>query len=123
MLANPYLRYKQNSVETATPGKLILMLYDAAIRSLHQARAGVEEKDIEKANKNLLKVQDILTELMASLDFEQGEVAGSLYRLYEYMNHRLIQANLKKDTGMILEVENMLAELRKAWEVAVNAAR
>lgn len=124
MLAtNPYLRYRQNSVETATPGRLILMMYDAAIKFLGQARLGVEEKDIEKSNKNLLRVQDILTELMSSLDFEQKEMANALYGLYDYMNNRLIEANLKKDADMILEVENMMIELRKAWEVAVNASR
>ena len=78
MLTDPCHQYKQNEVATATPGKLLLMLYNAALKNLKLSRIGVEEKDFEKANTYLGKSQDIVMELMASLDFEQGTLAQNL---------------------------------------------
>ncbi len=120
MLTDPYLQYKHNEVATATPGKLLLMLYYASIRFLKLARAGIEEKDFEKVNMYMGKAQDIIFELMASLDFEHEEVSGRLYSLYDYMYQRLVEANIKKDAEKITEVEIMLGELRDTWKAAAK---
>jgi flagellar protein FliS len=122
MIANPYQRYFQNQVYTASPERLILMLYDGALKFLKSARAAIPEKDFDKANSCIGRVQDIVTELMVSLDMNQGDVSGNLYVLYDYINNRLIQANLAKDTAILAEVENMLSTLRDTWrEVIVGS--
>ncbi|EEG76536.1 flagellar export chaperone FliS [Dethiobacter alkaliphilus] len=120
MLANPYQKYKQNQVETSSPQQLIIMLYNGAIKFLKLAQMGITEQSIEKAHTNIIKTQDIINELMASLDMNQGEVASHLYSLYDYMNSRLLEANLKKDTQILSEVENMLTELRDSWVQALK---
>lgn len=122
MLANPYRAYRQNQVETASPPQLILMLYNAAIVSVKLAQTGLEEKDIAKTHTNTVKAQDIINELMNSLDIEQGDIAGNLYLLYEYMLFRLVDANLKKERQPLAEVEDMLTELRDTWSKAIQIA-
>jgi len=118
--ANPYAQYQKTQIETADKGKLLLMLYDGALRFLGHARKALLEKDLEGANNYLVKVQDIVAELMSSLDLEAGEIAVSLFRLYEYMHYLLVQANVKKDAGPLDQVEGMLAELRDTWKEALG---
>jgi flagellar protein FliS len=124
---NPYLKkaeqYKQNQVETATPQEILIMLYDGAIRFLVLARKGMEEQNLEKSHKYLLKAQNIILEFMNSLDMEiGGEMALNLYRLYEYLHYRLVQANIKKDVAMIDEVLDHLRNLKATWEEAIRIA-
>ena len=108
--------YQTNQVTTASPKKLLIMLYDGAIKNLRLAELSLEEKNIENVNKYLKKAQDIITEFMTTLNFEDGgDVAGNLYQLYEYMNRRLIRANIDKDTEPIKEVRKYLEELRDTW--------
>lgn len=121
MLANPYQQYQESTLETASQGKLLLMLYDGAIRFLTQASAAMETKNWQDSHNFILKAEDVITELMACLRMEAGgEIAFNLYRLYEYMNWRLIQANIKRDQAMVLEVQSRLRELREAWVEAIK---
>jgi flagellar protein FliS len=114
--ANAYNAYKNNEVMSASKSKLILMLYDGAIRYLKLAEIAVAEKKIEKTNDNIKKAQDILTEFMSTLDFQQGGlIADSLYQLYEYMYKRLLRANIDKEASGIVEVRGYLEELRETW--------
>ncbi|UNC93823.1 flagellar export chaperone FliS [Candidatus Contubernalis alkaliaceticus] len=119
MLANPYQKYQHNQVETSTPGKLLLMLYNGALKFIREARKAAEEKNIEKVNNKIGRAQDIIFELMSSLNFEQGKIAENLYALYDYMNQRLIEANIKKDDKILAEVEGMLESLRDTWKEAI----
>lgn len=112
---NPYNQYRQTSIETASPEKLLIMLYDGAIKFLNQAKTGMTEGNIETTNNALLKTQNIIDELMISLNMDMGEIAQSLYNLYDYFKRRLIEANTKKDINMLDEVLNYLTELRSAW--------
>lgn len=113
---NPYNAYKNNEVLSASPNKLVLLLYDGAIRYIKWAQVALQDGRVEKVNHNLKKAQDILTEFMSTLDFEQGgEIAGSLFQLYEYMHHQLIQANIHKDVAGMEEVKGLLEELRETW--------
>lgn len=108
--------YQTNQVVTASPNKLLIMLYDGAIKNLRLAELSLNEKNLEKTNKYLTKTQDIITEFMLTLDFEVGgELAKNLYKLYEYMNYRLIRANIDKDIEPIQEVRKYLEELRDTW--------
>lgn len=108
--------YQTNQVTTASPKKLVIMLYDGAIKNLRLAELSLEEKNIENVNKYLKKTQAIISEFMSTLNFEDGgDVAKNLYQLYEYMNRRLIRANIDKDTEPIKEVRKYLEELRDTW--------
>jgi flagellar protein FliS len=93
--------YKAQSVQTASPGKLVLMLFDGYLRFTTAARRSFEETDFTKRNEgvnnNLIRAQNIVTELQSSLDMSvPGELPGTLYRLYDYVLHQLQQSNLQK---------------------------
>lgn len=120
MVVSPYEKYKKTGITTASGGKLILMLYDGAIRFLNQSLEGLKEKKYDVVNNNIIKGQNILTELMLSLNMNVGEIAENLYSLYDYMNRRLIEANIKKDDKVIKEVLGMLTDLRATWEEAIK---
>jgi len=112
-----YQTYNRNKYETASPHRLILMLYEGALRYGAQAVRAIEEHDISLTNKSLQKVQDILYELLSSLDLKQGgEIAKNLQQLYLYMIEQCIQANLHKDKAKINEVLGYLQTIKSAWE-------
>ncbi|MDI6792672.1 MAG: flagellar export chaperone FliS [bacterium] len=116
MVSNPYQKYRQASVETASPTKLVLMLYEGAIKFLNQAKEGLAEKKYDIVSARLIRTQEILNELMISLDMKQGgELAANLNRLYDYMNRRLIDANIKKDREIVEEIQGMFVDLRDTW--------
>lgn len=118
---NPYEQYKNTQIQTATPGQLIMMLYQGAIKFCKISKISIEEKDLIKANKYLIKTQDIVTELMLSLDMKSGgDIAKNLSSLYEYMNRKLLEANMKKEIEPINEVQHLLEELENAWREAVK---
>ncbi|QTL96925.1 flagellar export chaperone FliS [Iocasia frigidifontis] len=124
MSVNPYQKYKNAQYETASPEQLLLMLYNGAIKFAGQARTALEEKNIEVANNKLKKTQDVINELMVSLDLDQGgEIASNLYSLYEYMNRRLIQANIRKDPKIVDEVVGLLSEIKESWEEVITKMR
>ena len=113
--------YKAQSIQTASPGKLVLMLFDGALRFMSAAKRAFEEEEFTKKNEdinnNLIRAQNIVTELQASLDMSvPGDLPGALYRLYDYVLHQLQQANLKKEVAPIDEAEKTINELREAWD-------
>ncbi len=125
---NPYAKqagqYLKNNVETASPDEVLIMLYDGAIRFLLIARKALEENNVEKSHNHLIKAQNIVLEFMNSLDMDMGgEIAVNLYRLYEYLHYRLVQANIKKDVAMIDEVLDHLRKLKETWEEASRIAK
>lgn len=114
--AYAYNAYKNNAVNTASKSKLLIMLYDGAIKNLKLAEMAMEEKDIEKVNTNIIKTQDIILEFMTTLNFEAGgEIARNLYQLYDYLFNRLVRANIDKDMEKLREVRKHLEELRDTW--------
>ena len=122
MLAQGYARtYRSNAVLTASPGQLVLMLFDGALSALAIARDAFSRPEgdlrrIEVINHQLLKAQAILSELQGGLNFEAGgEMAKTLNRLYDYYNRRLFEANMTKQDKPVEEVEKMLGELRSGW--------
>jgi len=109
--------YRNNQVTTAPQKKLIVMLYDGAIKNLKLAETAMEDRDIGKINTHLIKAQDIIMELMTTLNFEAGgDIAKNLYQLYDYMYFRLVRANIDKNIDYIREVKKYMEELRDAWE-------
>ncbi|HHT73222.1 MAG TPA: flagellar export chaperone FliS [Firmicutes bacterium] len=119
MSVNAYQVYRQTQVNTASQGELILMLFDGAIRFANQAQELIAEGDLEGANGKLIRAQDIMTELMVSLDMDQGEIAQNLYQLYDYIHDCLLRANIRKDVGLIEQAVRLLAELRDTWRQVV----
>jgi flagellar protein FliS len=122
MVTAGYARtYRANSILTASPGQLVLMLYDGALKALNLARDAFdkpvdEPRRIESINTHLLKAQAILGELQSGLNMEAGgEFARTMHRLYDYHNRRLFEANLKKRVEPVIEVERLVRELRDAW--------
>ena len=111
--------YKRKQIESATPGQLVLLLYDGAIDFLNRAEAALLLKTpdrFEKYHNSLISCQNIITELIASLDLERGgEIANNLFRLYDFMNYRLVDANISKELTPVKEVRGLLNELRSAW--------
>jgi len=118
--ANAYATYQQNSVLTASKGKLLIMLYEGAIKFLRFSKIAIDENNVEQTNKYLIKAQDIIGELRMTLDMNY-EISKNLDALYEYMNYKLMQANIKKDKGSIDEVLDMLLELKETWEKAMKS--
>ncbi len=117
--------YRQTRVKTASQGRVIVMLYDEALRQIDTAVALLDEntKELDKVNNAVLKAQDVITELMVSLDMEQGgEIAGNLFRLYLYFNDTLREANFQKDAAAMRSVRRLLADLRDAWKQIENTA-
>jgi flagellar protein FliS len=116
-LPNPYQQYRQQQVNTATPDKLLIMLYDGAIRFCSQAKMAIENKQFEQSHVNLTKAQNIIVEFMTTLNMDY-EISQNLYSLYDYLYNRLVEANIKKDTAIIDEVVGFLTDLRKTWAEA-----
>ncbi len=118
--ANPWQSYRQVATQTASAGQLVLMLYDGAIQFLERALLGFKADDPlefnQTINNNLLRAQEIVRELNASLDMQRGgELSGALRRLYDYMDHRLHEANRLKTEEGISEVIQRLTILRDSW--------
>ncbi len=114
---NPYNQYKQTQISTANQGKLIVMLYDGAIKFLNIALENIEPKRFDVVNNNIIKAQDIVTELLLSLNMgEGGEIAQNLFNLYMYFKRQLLEANIKKDPEIIKHIVKLLKDMRDAWD-------
>lgn len=114
--------YKQNSVTTASPGDLTLMLYNGCLKFLHKAKLAIQDKKIQEKNTNLQKAQAIISELMATLNMDI-EVSKNMMALYEYMNTRLVEANIRNDISIIEEVEGLVSEFRDTWKEVIRINR
>ncbi|SNX53110.1 flagellar export chaperone FliS [Thermoanaerobacterium sp. RBIITD] len=119
---DPYMEYKQNSIMTASPEELVLMLYNGVIRFIEEAKLAIKDKNIEKAHNSIMRAQDIVLELMATLDM-QYDISKNLYNIYEYISRRLVEANLKKDTEALDEVKTLVSDLKDTWTKGVNKVR
>jgi len=115
---NPYQSYQQNSVNTASAGDLTLMLYNGCLKFLHLAKKAIEEKDIPTRNTNIQKTQNIIKELMVTLNMDIP-ISKNLMALYDYMNRQLVQANIENNIALIEEVEGFITEFRDTWKEAI----
>lgn len=121
---NPQAAYKQTAVGTATPEKLIVMLYVGALKFLHLGEKAIEEKEYEIAHENLTRVQDILTELNVTLDMEKGgEIAANLRELYSFYYQEVVKANIAKDAAYLQPVKIFLETFRDVWIETAKIAR
>ena len=120
--------YKETRIKTASQGQLIIMLYSEAVKQLDQAASLMELNDsgkkdpgrIEQIGKAVMKTQEIISELMVSLDFEQGgEIAKNLFALYTWFNRELMEASIVHDTMRICTIRNHVDGLRSTWQEVV----
>lgn len=119
MISSPYDKYRQSSVQTATPAQLLLMMYDGAIKFVRGGLEGLKDSNYQNANTFLNKAQTIVSELIVTLDYS-FEVSKGLAAMYEYINYLLVQANIKKEAGPAEEALGYLVELRETWSQAAK---
>ena len=112
--ANPYNIYKQNSVNMASSQQLLLMLLDGAVKYTKIARMAILNKDIARAHKELVRVQDIFLELMITMD-KNTKYMEDLYNLYDFIKNELAKANIKKDITIIDNTLPLIEEIRDMW--------
>lgn len=109
--------YKQNQVNTASPKELLVLLYEGCIKFLRLAELGLEENKLDLVNKNLIKAQNIISELLNTLDPDvEGDITRQLADLYEFFLSELYQANIEKDANKIIYVREQMKELLEAWK-------
>ena len=121
-LLNPYAQYQQQSVMTASPADLTLMLYNGCIKFIKQGQVAVEQKDISGAHIAINRAQDIILEFMATLDMDI-DLSHNLMSLYDYINQRLAEANMRKDNQVLAECLGLVTELRDTWAEVVRLNR
>ena len=114
-----YDQYKENSIISAKPEELTLMLYNGLIKFIMRAQASIEKKNMENAHNNIIKSQDIILEFQLTLDMNY-EVSQGLMLLYDYMYRRLVDANVKKDKAILEEVLGFARQLRDTWQTAMK---
>lgn len=119
---NPYQQYQQNSVTSAGKGELTLILYDGAVKFIKQGIKFMEENKIQDVHNSIIKAQEIITYLRETLNMEY-EISGNLSSLYEYINRRLFEANLKKDKMILGEALGLVVDLRDTWKETIKIAK
>jgi flagellar secretion chaperone FliS len=121
-ILNANKAYQNNSVQTASPGELTLMLYNGCLKFIGLARTAIELKNTEDKNKNLLKAQKIIQELMVTLNMDL-EISKSMMQMYDYINRRLIEANIQSDVKILDEVEDYVLDFRNTWKEVIQIYR
>lgn len=121
-LPNGYQNYQKNKIMTASPAQLTLMLYDGAIKFCNLAIMAIEENDIQKAHNNIKKVERIIEEFRATLNFKYP-VAQDFDNVYKYLYDRLVEANFHKDKEILEEVLEHLRTMRATWEEVMKHSR
>lgn len=119
---NPYQAYQQNSLNTASPAELTLMLYNGCLKFIHQGKIAIQAKNIEEKNTNIVKAQKIIQEFMVTLNMDIP-MSKDLMAMYDYLNRRLMEANLKNDVAILDEVSGFVTEYRDAWKQVIQLNR
>ena len=123
MLANQgYAAYANSKISTASPAELTLMLYEGAIKFCNIAIIAIENKDILKAHRNIMKVENIICEFQATLNHSYS-VAEDFDNVYKYLQQRLIEANVKKDKEILEEVLKHLRTMRDTWKEVMRLSK
>ena len=120
--SNPYKAYEQNSVTTASPGELTIMLYNGCLKFMAKAKQAILNKHYEEKNTNIQKSQKIIRELMVTLNMDY-DVSKNMMSLYEFINQCLTEANIKNDAGKLEEAEALVIEFRDTWKQVVQLNR
>lgn len=108
--------YTKVDVETASQGKLIVMLFNGAIKRAEEAKRQMEKGKNESVHNNLIRAQEIIAELRGALNMNAGEISQNLDRIYEYFQHLLVTGNIRKDARPVDECVTMMATMRDTWQ-------
>ena len=119
---NPYAQYTNNRINTVSGEELTLMLYEGALKFTNQAIIAIENKNYEKANELILRVEDIIREFQITLDHDY-EISKYFDSMYEYIYRLLIDANVGKDAVILNEVKEYLREFRDSWKEAMKIVK
>lgn len=119
-MQSPYKNYIKQEVEGATKGKLVLLLYDGAIKFMRISIKAIEEQDIQGSHNNIMRAQNIVYELMSTLNMDAGDISKNLLRLYDFIIWQLIEANRDKSKEKIEGVIKIMSNLRDAWREVVQ---
>lgn len=122
MVQQQYQAYKNNSVNTASPEELTLMLYNGCLKFIRYGKKGIEDQNMELKNTNIQKAQKIITELMVTLD-QDAPISKEIMPLYDYINQLLIEANIKNDTELLTEAFELVEEFRDTWREVIKQTR
>jgi len=120
--ANPYAQYQNSKILTASPAELTLMLYEGAIKFGNIAIEAIENKDVEKAHNNIIRVQKIIDEFRATLN-RKYPVAEEFDKIYRYLLRRLLEANATKDEEIMKEVVEHLRSMRDNWKEVMKKVK
>lgn len=118
MYANGYNVYKSNSVNYASKEQLLLMLVEGAVKFCKIGRQAIADGNIQKAHDSLTRTQDIFTELMVTLDKEAGDWAIQLFKVYEFINDKIAEANMKKSIEILDEILPLIEDINALWNEA-----
>lgn len=121
-MKNPYAAYQQNSVNTAAPGELTLMLYNGCLKFIKLAEQALKDGAMDQKNENLVKAQNIIQELQVTLNRDIA-ISEQLSLLYDYIYRRLVEANVKNDLSILQEAEGYIIEFRDTWKQAIQIDR
>lgn len=119
-MQSPYKNYIKQEVEGATKGKLVLLLYDGAVKFMRVSIKAIEDGNVPEAHNNIMKAQNIIYELMSTLNLDAGEISKNLMRLYDFMIWQLVEANKEKDKAKIESVIKLMTSLRDAWKDVIQ---
>lgn len=123
MYSNGYNAYKNNSVNYASKEQLLLMLLDGAVKFSKIARQAIADNDVKKAHINIIKTEDIYTELRVTLDRSAGKWADNMFEVYGFINQKLFEANIKKSVEIMDEVIPLIEEIRDIWYEAEKKSK
>ena len=116
---NPYQQYRQTQVNTMSQGELTLLLYQGAVRFTKQSLNQINNKNQEEAHQSIIRVQDIITELIVTLNMDY-DISHQLLPVYDYLKRRLIEANIRKDISILTEVLGFLEEFVEVWTQVID---
>ena len=114
-------RYLWDSVSTASPQRLVVMLYDGLVQDLQLAQQGIARGDVTLVHTRLVRAQAIVTELQTSLDLDAWDGARGLNQLYTYLLELLVDANVRKDAEPLAQALAVVEPLQDAWRQALGA--
>lgn len=121
-VANPYEKYKQQDVLMANPVELIIMLYDGCIKQLKLSKIAIQDAKMDKVNVSLQKAQDIIMELIMSLDLHY-EMANELLKIYEFIIDEIVDINISKNETKIDPIVEILNDLKKSWQHVLKESK
>ncbi|WP_058306731.1 flagellar export chaperone FliS [Gracilibacillus massiliensis] len=122
MAYQQYQAYQNNSVNTASPGELTLMLYNGCLKFIKQAKKAIENEEHETKNVMIQKTQNIIRELMVTLD-QEAPITKEIIPLYDFAYHALTQANIKNDVDQLEQAREIIQDFRDTWKEVIKQER